>query len=451
MRRLYELGLTSSKAGNISCRTDEGFCISASGVDKATLQADGVLALDTRWRAAGRPPPGRPASGEPTSEQRPPRQSASGARERLKPSSEYLFHKAFYEAAPHIACVVHAHPPFATAYASSATVPNTRILPSIRRSLGEVALVPYRRPGTEHLGDAVGDAVRSGAHGLVLAHHGVVVGGGSLGEAFERLVALELCAQIESGAARLGRPISLSDAQLQLAAEHAHGRGTDSGGTDSGGDRPGYGSDVSAVAEVLVGLVHRAGNRRLFTTAHGAFSVRTGDGFLITPRHADRSRLQPAQFVEVRGNSYRNHAYCGPPAAGRSAPLHAAIYDAHPGVRSIAIVQSPAVMAFAVTGRPLVTNTLAESYVLLQEIPLLGFGPQYTDPSEVARRIDERHPAVLIANECLVVTGESPEATFGRMEVAEFTARSALAAGTIAANRPMDDSVIDELRRVYLR
>lgn len=453
MNRLYAMGLTSSKAGNISVRTDDGFCISPSRVDKATLRGEQVVVLDRSWERVG------DLNGPP-------------------PSSEALFHRSFFDADPQTRCVIHAHPPACTAYASAERTPATRILPSIWRTCGPAAHIPYRRPGTQALGDAVAEAVRAGSRTLILSHHGVAVGGRTVGEAFERLVSLELCAQIEAAAGPLGGAQELADADLALAgiagrgggeagaggdveagiavdalADGTSSRGAAAGGTAGAADiAPGGTSTghVDAVSAALVRLVHRAGEQKLFTTAHGAFSARHGDGFLITSRHADRSRLLPTELVQVGLDGRPDPSTPHPLSPSRSAHLHAAIYRAHPEVGAVAVMQSPAVMAYAVSGVTFPSDTLAESYVLLQEVNTLPFGPQYANPDEVAHALGARHPAVMLANDCLITTGATAEEAFGRMEVAEFTARSALAAHAFATNIAMDAATIRELREVYL-
>jgi hypothetical protein len=56
---------------------------------------------------------------------------------------------------------------------------------------------------------------------------------------------------------------------------------------------------------------------------------------------------------------------------------------------------------------------------------------------------------LLVENACAVVTGVSPFAVLGRLEVAEFTARSALDARAIGRLKPMSAEILEEICRVY--
>lgn len=76
--------------------------------------------------------------------------------------------------------------------------PNTRLFPEAWHVCGEVAFTPYALPGSIKLGAHIADQFGSKARPncVVLENHGVVVGGETLAQAFERFKTLEFTVQI---------------------------------------------------------------------------------------------------------------------------------------------------------------------------------------------------------------------------------------------------------------
>jgi len=57
--------------------------------------------------------------------------------------------------------------------------------------------------------------------------------------------------------------------------------------------------------------------------------------------------------------------------------------------------------------------------------------------------------AILIENECVIVTGDKLLNTFDYLEVAEFSANSLVMASSIGQLCPMGDAEIEELRIAF--
>jgi L-fuculose-phosphate aldolase len=91
-----------------------------------------------------------------------------------KRTSEILMHLQIMKAQPKAMAVVHAHPPYATAFAVSGVCPPTCMIPEMEVFCGQVAIAPYYTPGTVEMGREV--AVLAAEHNTILmANHGVVV------------------------------------------------------------------------------------------------------------------------------------------------------------------------------------------------------------------------------------------------------------------------------------
>src|SRR5206468_7937685 len=140
---------------------------------------------------------------------------------------EIGLHLVVYERRPDIACVVHAHPPYATAISASRGNPIERpFIAEAVVSLGpRIPKVPYAQPG---------EAARAAlapwcelVDAVLLGNHGVIAWGKDCETALLRLELVEHLAKIALAAVPLGGVEPLPDAALQplLAARAKAGIG----------------------------------------------------------------------------------------------------------------------------------------------------------------------------------------------------------------------------------
>ncbi len=187
MRRLYRQGLTTTSGGNISVRLDDGsVLLTASQHDKGRLRAEDVGVLDMDGRNL------TPA---------------------LRPSIESGMHLAVYRARPDARAVVHAHPPFVSAFCASAERISTHLVAESYAILGELSYAPYHPMGTPALAEAVAAAASSSVC-ILMANHGALTIGTTLLEAFDRLEVLEAAARLTLYTRLLGAPRPLNAADL---------------------------------------------------------------------------------------------------------------------------------------------------------------------------------------------------------------------------------------------
>ena len=193
-RRLHARGLLAGAEGNLSVRLLDGtLLVTASGVDKARVDATQVL----RVHADGSP------------YHAPPQAAAGDARGMtrggmpLRASSELGMHLAIYAARADVHAVVHAHPPVATGFAAAGLDLPANVLPELPVVVGPVALVPYGRPGTPALAQAMSPYLAS-HEAFLLANHGVTAVGRSLSDALLRMESVEQAARIVAVARLLG-------------------------------------------------------------------------------------------------------------------------------------------------------------------------------------------------------------------------------------------------------
>jgi len=186
-RQLYNRGLIAAADGNVSVRLSGGdILITPSGVHKGFLNEADLIVVDSEGHVLNGP--GRP-------------------------SSEIVMHMAIYRQDPDARAVVHTHPPWTLALNLSGNQLLPHLLIEGRMFLGEVAVVPFERPGTDALAHAVVDALCKGPV-QILAHHGAITRGPTLWRAFELMECLEHAARITALAKMLGEPALLPEGKV---------------------------------------------------------------------------------------------------------------------------------------------------------------------------------------------------------------------------------------------
>lgn len=194
-RSMFDRGLTHGSTGNISVRVGDGWLLTPTGSNLGRLDPARLSKLD--WY-------GRHLSGD-------------------APSKEAFLHLAMYRERPANAAVVHLHATHSVAVSVLDDVDPANVLPPLTAyyvmRIGTLPLVPYYAPGDLQLADAVrGLAGRH--HALLLANHGPVVGGSSLGAAADAVEELEATAKLHL--LLHGRRVrALTDAQVaELRKRH---------------------------------------------------------------------------------------------------------------------------------------------------------------------------------------------------------------------------------------
>ena len=410
MDRIYRYGLTTTSGGNLSVLDENGdLWITPSAVDKGNLQPGDIMCLAADGQVIG------PHT----------------------PSSEYPFHKAIYRRRRDVQAIVHAHSPALVSFSIARQLPDTRIIPQAHHVCGQVGYAPYALPGSEQLGENIAHTFAQGFDVVLLENHGVVTAGPDLLSAFQRLETLDFCARTQIQATSLGPVHTLSNEQIARFEERPSPLPT---------FRPvRHSSPERALRQQICRMVHRAYEQRLMTSTEGTVSARVdAKSFLITPYGVDRKYLDIEDLVLVREG--RSEADKCP---SRAVKLHQVIYAEHPGISCIITAQSPYAMAYAVTGQPLDSRTIPESYVVLRNIPLVAHGLQYEAPEQISAAISAKSPAILIRNDTVLTTGASVHQAFDRLEVADFTAFSLLNALPIGPLVPIGEAEVEALEAKF--
>ena len=186
-KKLCDKNLIAGPDGNISERIGDQICITASGVNKSKITKEDLCWMDLRGQAL-----------------------------KGRPSTEKYMHLAIYESQNQARAVIHAHPPSVIALSLArptwSSLPPA--LPEIVIALGEVPFIPYTIPGSKELGESLKPFVKK-SRALILSHHGAVVWGRNLEEAYDIMEQLEHSCKILCLSESMGRTNQLPPEEIQ--------------------------------------------------------------------------------------------------------------------------------------------------------------------------------------------------------------------------------------------
>lgn len=190
-------GLSPNRSGNVSCRFGDGMLITPTGLPYEDLETDDIVAV------------ARDGSLRP------------GER---KPSSEWHFHLAAYEARSDMHALVHTHSLHAVVLASAGHhIPPFHYMVAVAGGR-DIPLVPYATFGTEDLARHVAGGLCD-RKACLMAHHGVVAMGPTLASALELAHEVEVLAEQYYKVLTLGTVRLLPDEEMDRVIEKFKGYG----------------------------------------------------------------------------------------------------------------------------------------------------------------------------------------------------------------------------------
>ena len=411
MQRIYDKGMTTTSGGNLSIMDDEGnIWITPAGVDKGTLTRQDIICVKPDGTCVG---PHRP-------------------------SSELPFHAQVYKMRPDLKAVLHAHPSALVAFSIVRDAPDLDLLPSVRKVCPEMKIAVYAVPGSDELGVNIGKCFAENCDCVLLENHGACIGAKDMFTAFQRFETLNYTAELEILARTIGNPRHLPGEAFRVTETTTHLKMDDFIPNS-------HSSEELAARRDMITLIKRSYRMGLFTATHGTYSVRLSDGsFLITPFNQDRAYLEEDDLVRVKAGMKELGK-----TPSRAVGLHEQIYAQNPEINAILLAQPPHAMAFAVTDVKFDPRTIPESYILLRDVKRIPYGENYTQPAKTASVFGPACPAVMVDNDCVIVTGESLLQAFDRLEVMESTAHSIINSIHLGKIVHISDQEVQDLKVAF--
>ncbi len=159
-RRIWSKDYVDGNGGNISCRIAENrFLCTPTGVSKGFLKPEMLCMVDIDGNQKG------------------------GT---WKRTSEVTTHLAIYNGTPDAFSVCHAHPVHATAFAIAGLQPPPCLIPEIEVFVGEVAMAPYRAPGSPEMAKVI-EPLAAKHQSILMGNHGVICWGTSVEDAYFKM------------------------------------------------------------------------------------------------------------------------------------------------------------------------------------------------------------------------------------------------------------------------
>ena len=284
----------------------------------------------------------------------------------------------------------------------------------------------------------IGKVFEAGGNIALLENHGVCVGAPDMFTAFQQFETLNYTAELEVLAGQLGNIRALPENAYRLSETDSHTRLEDLIAQCRS-------SEELAARRDMITLIRRSYKMDLFTATHGTYSVRLPDGsFLITPFGFDRAYLEEDDLVRIKGDAKEIGKL-----PSRAVLAHRKIYQENPQIGAVLLAHPVHAMAFAVTDMEFDARTIPESYILLRDVKRVPYEELYLDPDKLAKEFDAAHPAAIVENDCVIVTGESLLQAFDRLEVMELTAASILKSQRLGRMVHISDEECAALKETY--
>ncbi len=187
-RDLLDRGLLSQTSGNLSIRVGaSAILITPSSIPYDQIEPDDIVITDLDGNLV------------------------QGAR---YPSSETPLHSMVYRTRPDASAIVHTHSPAATTLAIlGMPIPAVHYMIAVTRTM-EIPVAEYATYGSDELARNVRDAFPAPARAVLLANHGVVTIGSSLGVAASVAESVETLASLYYRALAIGKPQVLTNEQM---------------------------------------------------------------------------------------------------------------------------------------------------------------------------------------------------------------------------------------------
>lgn len=184
-KRLGEKNMTPGTSGNISVRFDGNVLISGSGTCLADLTENDVVLMDYDCNVL----------------------------EGGKPSSEKHLHNAIYKLRSDINAIVHCHAPYVSSFAVAHIPLSKPIISENVFYFGEIPLADYAMPSSDAL---VHNTIKffDTHDAVLLANHGIIIGGKDLKDAYYKMETAEAYAQIYLNSIILGGGVDLSQKDI---------------------------------------------------------------------------------------------------------------------------------------------------------------------------------------------------------------------------------------------
>lgn len=186
-KKLGKKNMSPGTSGNISMRFGKNILITASGTCLYELSIDDIVLMDMATNVI---------MGD------------------KKPSSEKHLHAKIYQMRNDLNAIVHCHAPYVSTFAVCHKPLSRPIISENVFYFGEIPLAQYAMPSSDEL---VKNTAKffDNHEAVLMANHGIIIGGTNLNDAYYKMETAEVYAQIYLQSLSLGNPVDLDKKHIE--------------------------------------------------------------------------------------------------------------------------------------------------------------------------------------------------------------------------------------------
>lgn len=199
--------------------------------------------------------------------------------------------------------------------------------------------------------------------------------------------------------------------------------------------------DRRAIADVC----HRLYERRYLVATSGNVSVRTAEGFLITPGSTRKDSVDPESIVECDAD--------GSPVEPGQHPsseiaMHKAVYGRRPDVGAAIHAHPHYCLACSLAGISLTEMLLPELAIYIGPVPAIPYATPGTDEMvEALEPFVEKHNAFILQRHGVLVLGSDLQDAYNRLEHLEHIAQVAYLVSSMDHIEPLTKVQLNKLTK----
>ncbi len=190
--------------------------------------------------------------------------------------------------------------------------------------------------------------------------------------------------------------------------------------------------------------MYRSGMTNLF---EGNVSMRVGDTMLLTPSQQDKEQMTPDMIIEL---DLEGKVIYAPEGLRPSVEygMHAALYGLRPDIRAVVHNHSAWATAYAMAGKPIVSDAHVELNLLFGQVPVAPYGMLGTPAiyAGIEPLIKDYH-VVLLENHGVLAVGPDLVTAYSRAEAVEKMAKTLILTKLIGDEKPLPADELEKVRK----
>ena len=203
-----------------------------------------------------------------------------------------------------------------------------------------------------------------------------------------------------------------------------------------------YENEKAEVIRVSQAMYHNG----MINMFEGNVSIRNGDVILITPSQQSKDDLTTEMILELDLNGAVRNPECGQKPSSEVA-MHLALYQMRPDIHAIVHNHSAHATAYAMAGKPIISDAHPELNFLFGQVPVVAYGTPGTE--RIFQNIEpliRDYNVVLLENHGVLSVGKDAVTALSRAEAVEKLAHILLLTKLLGGEKPLPAKELEMMR-----